>query len=579
MTNGVAPLHKRRPVALLPALIALALPPTGAVALSLGEPSVHSALNQPFNATVPLTLDAGESLANLHINGKLSANPAGNSEANSPALHLTLERSSGNNEFTVHVISDETMQAAGVKLRLSLSDGQGQTAREYSLLIDPPRSLTDPVSAATESRTPNSASATRYGPVKANETLWSIAGAINPYADISQAQMTLALYQANPQAFYQPTINALKSGEYLSIPAHEEIARIPAGQAGLEVKAELAQLRDARSLPQSEAVPAQQPAGAPAGQTASEPDAVLPTVDQSRIPAQPKPAPATPAAEANNNDQTASDSQQPAAVPTEEAAPTAPPTSPETSLPPPVADVTEKTASVAASIDAIPEKTPEPAADAATFSNIRMIGAAALALLLSLTIRAYLAQRSRKQTLEAERQARQAEVTRQLLKDKMLADIRYPQKQTDPDPVRATETPVAELSVPDMQINPLPNQTGAEPAIAATPAPSSGLSLLPLEETPDSSGGYAPVPAVPPSVAEETTIGSLTTNPDTNISAVISDLTDMDENETKLDLALTYAAMGDSKSAGELLTEIIADGSGKQREEARFQLAKLGKDW
>jgi pilus assembly protein FimV len=541
MTDGIGSSHRQRLAALLTGLFALALPPTEAAALSLGEPNVHSSLNQPFNAAIPVELDSGESLAKLHINGKLSADPAGNSEANNPALHLTLERR-GNSGFIVHVNSDEAVQATSVKLKLTISSEQGQTSREYSVLMDPAHSLTGLAAVSTDAAAAveNSRPATQFGPVAVRETLWSIAGAIDSYPDISQAQMALALYQANPHAFYQPTINALKSGEFLSIPAHDEIARIPPEQAKRQVKAELAQFREVHNAPSSGIEPAQQEA-----------------------------APATPAVE-TGREQAASATLESAPIPPEAALP---PSLPAPEISSPVDNATEKTASAAA----LPEKITEPAEnDTAPSNTIRMISAAALAVLLSLAIRSYLEYRSRKQALEAERQARQAQVTRELLKEKMLADIRYPQKQASPDLARTTEMPISKLTLLDTQADSVQTQTDTAPAISPAPAQSPGLSLLPLEDAPNVANGHNAVRAAPTPVAEENAAGSLTAAASGNISAVISDLTDMDENETKLDLALTYTAMGDSKSAANLLAEVIAEGSDTQQAEARKQLETLG---
>jgi pilus assembly protein FimV len=55
----------------------------------------------------------------------------------------------------------------------------------------------------------------------------------------------------------------------------------------------------------------------------------------------------------------------------------------------------------------------------------------------------------------------------------------------------------------------------------------------------------------------------------------VGDLTDMDEVETKLDLARAYVDMDDRQSARRLLEEIITEGNNQQQEEARAMLASL----
>lgn len=57
---------------------------------------------------------------------------------------------------------------------------------------------------------------------------------------------------------------------------------------------------------------------------------------------------------------------------------------------------------------------------------------------------------------------------------------------------------------------------------------------------------------------------------------VVTELTDMDQFETKLDLAKAYADMEDEESAREILQDVAANGNDKQKSEARALLNKLG---
>lgn len=57
---------------------------------------------------------------------------------------------------------------------------------------------------------------------------------------------------------------------------------------------------------------------------------------------------------------------------------------------------------------------------------------------------------------------------------------------------------------------------------------------------------------------------------------VFAELTDMDQCETKLDLAKAYADMEDEDSAREILQEVLAGGNERQRAEASALLGKLG---
>ena len=51
---------------------------------------------------------------------------------------------------------------------------------------------------------------------------------------------------------------------------------------------------------------------------------------------------------------------------------------------------------------------------------------------------------------------------------------------------------------------------------------------------------------------------------------------ELDEVGTKLDLARAYVEMGDKEGAREILTEVLAEGSDKQKSDAKGMLSSLG---
>lgn len=65
----------------------------------------------------------------------------------------------------------------------------------------------------------------RYGPVRRQQTLWSIAESVRPDPSITMDQMQLAIYRANPQAF-EGSINRMRAGVILTIPSASEIRSI-----------------------------------------------------------------------------------------------------------------------------------------------------------------------------------------------------------------------------------------------------------------------------------------------------------------------------------------------------------------
>ncbi len=70
---------------------------------------------------------------------------------------------------------------------------------------------------------PDLAGVDRYGPVVANESLWSIAARVRPDEGISIQRMMLAMLEANRDAFFLDNINALKKGAVLRVPGRDEI--------------------------------------------------------------------------------------------------------------------------------------------------------------------------------------------------------------------------------------------------------------------------------------------------------------------------------------------------------------------
>ena len=75
----------------------------------------------------------------------------------------------------------------------------------------------------------------QYGPVEAKETLWSIALKMRSAPTITQDQMMLAIYQANPEAF-DGNINLMRKGVLLDIPSANEISEINVLAAKEEIR-------------------------------------------------------------------------------------------------------------------------------------------------------------------------------------------------------------------------------------------------------------------------------------------------------------------------------------------------------
>ena len=80
-----------------------------------------------------------------------------------------------------------------------------------------------------------------YGPVRTNDTLWSIASRARPDAATSVQRMMLAILEANPEAFDIRNVNALNAGAVLRIPSSDEIGSDDRAAAIAEVRRQQAE--------------------------------------------------------------------------------------------------------------------------------------------------------------------------------------------------------------------------------------------------------------------------------------------------------------------------------------------------
>ncbi len=264
-------------------LAALLLGPTCALALEIGEIQVNSALNQLFDARIPLPALTPEEL------GKISIKLAGPSMFKefgldrTPALANLVFAIEYNAEGQVYVrvVSTQPIREPSLALLLEFGWPRGKTFREFTVFLDPVQRLAKrpggrtktvveplasvvygPESAAapvSESRSELPASADRAAtpevipslveqsgpsavasapapapaetyppggsyPVAPGDGLWGIALKVRPDPDITREQMMQSLFRANPQAFSKAGINGLKIGATLRIPTLREIA-------------------------------------------------------------------------------------------------------------------------------------------------------------------------------------------------------------------------------------------------------------------------------------------------------------------------------------------------------------------
>lgn len=240
-----------------------------AAALGLGEIKLNSSLNQPLNAEIQL----------LHLRGLTErdvligiASPAEFERAGVERnyfvteLKFTIDLSAPGGPV-VRVTSETPVREPFLNFVVTAQWPSGRLLREYTLLVDLPvfsGSQAKPVQAApkaevtrpaeTSQSRPRTTSAARvaepvettepdaptyasdtYGPVGANENLWSIASRVKPDGSVSVQQTMLAIQRLNPEAFINNNINLLRRGQVLRIPDKQEIEQLTSRDAMREV--------------------------------------------------------------------------------------------------------------------------------------------------------------------------------------------------------------------------------------------------------------------------------------------------------------------------------------------------------
>lgn len=225
------------------AVVSLLAPASG-YTLGIGEIRLHSALNQNLDAEISLTL-SGESVSDIKVN---LAPPEKFDEAGvswtyflSKIKFETITQS--NSSAVIKLTSKEALKEPFLDFLLEVSWPKGNLYREFTVLVDPPsvyNQATIPVSTSTGSYTQRPTAKSHangqstegeYGPTLQHDTLWSVAERTRGQSGISVEQMMIALYEANPQAFYKGNVFALTAGKMLKIPERDAVLKLSRNQA------------------------------------------------------------------------------------------------------------------------------------------------------------------------------------------------------------------------------------------------------------------------------------------------------------------------------------------------------------
>ncbi|SDJ38118.1 FimV/HubP family polar landmark protein [Billgrantia gudaonensis] len=236
-------------------LLSLSFVSPASWALGVGDVDVHSSLNAPLRASVPLTDVAGLDLRRLKVS---LAEPAAFERAGLERMPLasdvTMAVRERNGQWVVELESDRPVREPWLDLLLRFDWPEGRQLREVTLLLDPPNYAELPVLAGSSGRSPGEAAvstgsessaspgastSTERGDtwVGSGDTLWSIADRLRPDDAISMDQMMVALVEANPEVFPSGNINSMRAGHSLSVPSRDAILSRTAEQADRVVAA------------------------------------------------------------------------------------------------------------------------------------------------------------------------------------------------------------------------------------------------------------------------------------------------------------------------------------------------------
>lgn len=296
---------------------ALALASASAMALGLGQIEVKSRIGQPLVAEIPIISSDPSELEELRAGlalpetfARIGLQPPRGIVADlqfTPALDAA-------GRPVIRVTSAQPVSEPLLTFLVEVDWGQGRLVREYSALVDAPRTVSAPaqppieapvisepnvierpvpttaakpvvatpppspparpvpvpaptrpdsaiatapprpIPAAPARPAPTAAAPGQYGPVKAGESLSRIAGQIDVANGFTLEQSMIALLRANPAAFIDGNINQLKQGVVLRIPPATETADLEARQAMAMVRDQVRQWRQAhRATPQPSA--------------------------------------------------------------------------------------------------------------------------------------------------------------------------------------------------------------------------------------------------------------------------------------------------------------------------------------
>ncbi|VTU35479.1 hypothetical protein H6CHR_04456 [Variovorax sp. PBL-H6] len=265
----------------------LGLVSVDAAALALGRLNVQSALGEPLRAEIEVTEITSAEADGLKVSIASAAafNAAG--VPYNPALadvRTSLQRRA-DGRYVVRLTSSRMLSEPFIDLLVEANWNSGRIVRDYTVLLDPPRTRTAtatapiaptapqisvapaprsapvvtqpsprrapaaavaaPAASLESERSVRTGSGDQQVTVRPGDTASKIAGIYKP-ADVSLDQMLVALLRANPSAFIGGNVNRMKAGAVLDVPSAAQAGAVPGDEAKRTVTAQSRDFGDYR---------------------------------------------------------------------------------------------------------------------------------------------------------------------------------------------------------------------------------------------------------------------------------------------------------------------------------------------
>ena len=288
----------------LACLAAFAILPVQAYALGVGKLTMHSALDEPLNATIELTAVTATELQSLEVElGSAGVFKMAGIDRNEQLRSITFTLVKENGKDLIRMKTEQPFREPFLHLIISAAWSNGSMLREYTALLDPPTYLTGApariqapavarpvtveqapaaakITAVKTQSAPAASSAvaapitagerverklgptdidlgegsnysdlrpgSTYGPVQKGDVLWNIAEEVKAGSRMDMAQVMLAIFKQNPKAFMENNINLIRVGQTLQIPSEGEITSTSPSVAQEELRVQMEEWQEYR---------------------------------------------------------------------------------------------------------------------------------------------------------------------------------------------------------------------------------------------------------------------------------------------------------------------------------------------